>query len=183
MRLPRQPHCPDTFNNHTIDMYPLNPSMENYFLPNLLPILLPTLSPAFTYSHLYAPIFICHNFVLSECTCSCFYLWSFAKIFSRLWSSVRIYKNLLLSVRIYSYSWSESFGTSFCLFKSLWKQAMVWTPSSRTNFLSLKNDNYILLTSYILILCFLLWVLLLCLITFLLKQSVFIFFEISCNIY
>ena len=100
MRLSRQPHCPDTLNNHTTDVYPLNPSMENYFLPNLLSILLPVLSPAFTYSHLYAPIFICHNF---------FYLNALVLIFiyDHLRKSFLVYDHLWESIRTFSHLWES----------------------------------------------------------------------------
>ena len=99
--------------------------------------------------YLSEPIFICVHLFLSARIS--FYLWSSAKIFSYLWSSVKIY-----------------------FLKSLWKEASVWIPSSKTNLLSSKHDNDILLISYVPILHFLLWILfILCLSTFLLNKVSF----------
>ena len=84
---------------------------------------------------------------------------------------------LFLSVRVSSYLWEsllfydhlwESFRHLLDFLKSLWKQASVWMLLSQMYLLSSKHNNDILLTSYVAILCFLLWILLiLCLITFL----------------
>ena len=95
------------------------------------------------------------------------YLWSSTRIFTYLWSSMRISSYLWPSMRIFPPLWSF---VKIYLFKSLWKQASVWIPSSNTYVLSSKYDKDILSISWVPNLCFLLWVLLiLCLIIFFTK--------------
>ena len=112
-----------------------------------------------------------HWVYLSLIVCTYFYLWEPLFIYQNLFSSVRIsfylsesifiYVHLILSVRISSFSWSSLRIYSYLwssariyFLKFLWKKASVWTPSSKTNLLSSKHDDSILLISYVPILCF-----------------------------
>ena len=90
---------------------------------------------------------------------------------------VIICKNLLflwesyLSVRISSYCQNLLESLSFVWIYIFMKTRKQMIPSFKTNLLSSKHDNDILLILYVPSLCFLLWILLiLCLITFLLNK-------------
>ena len=151
--------CPDNLIYYTTDVYPPHPPFlwriifhwisTNFFTP-------------FTYFYLCALIFICENLFLSVRTYShlseslfiCQNLFSSVCTYFRLWESLLVYDHLWESLLIYDHMWESIF------LKSLWKKASVWTPSSKTNLLSSKHDNDILVISYFPILCFLLWILL-----------------------
>ena len=120
----------------------------------------------FVYFHLCEFIFNCKNLFLFIIACENLFLFMI------------ICENLFFFARILSYSWSSEKISSF-LWESFWtllicenlflfmiicenlsadflqKQAGVWIPLSKINLLSSKHDNDILLTSYVLILCFL----------------------------
>ena len=122
------------------------PPYGELFSTNLAPI---SFTP-FTYLYLCALIFICENLFLSVRTYShlseslfiCQNLFSSVSTYFCLWESLLVYDHLWESLLIYGHMWESIF------FKSLWRKASVWTPSSKRNLLSPKHDNDILLISY-----------------------------------
>ena len=112
-------------NYYTTGVYPTKPSMENYFLLNLLPIFSPNLfacislfsnactyfylsgplfnlSPVRTYFYLHTLIFICENFLLFMIICeNPFLSMIICENLCKLFLSVRIFSYLSSSVRIF----------------------------------------------------------------------------------
>ena len=147
----------DSLIYYTTDMYPPQKPYGEFFSTHLVSI----------FYHTY--IFYLHLFFI------CLNLFSSARISFYLIEPTSISVHLILFVRIFhGYLWESLLFMIICenlFFESLWKQASIYIPSSKTNHLSSKHDNNILLISYVPVFCFLLYILLiLCLIIFLLRK-------------
>ena len=95
-----------------------------------------------------------------------------------------ICENFFFLLKIfYIYLWG-SHKNFFIFFSKIFMKANEWIPSFKTDLVSSKHANDILLNSYVPSLCFLAWILLiLCLSIFFVEQSVFKFLKFSRNTY
>ena len=138
------------------------PSYGELFSTELAPIFLRH-SLIFIYVHLF--LFVRTSFYLSEPILICQNLFLFVKTYFHLCALIFVCENLFLFMIIFENLFLFMIICENLFFKVFMKISSVWTPSSKTNLLSLKQDNdFWLLISYVLILCFLLCIfLILCL--------------------